>query len=63
MLQVAQAVCRKLLEQPYYKQAKSVACYLSMGHGELRTNGIVDDILASGRSHIRPSALAWNFIG
>lgn len=50
MPQVAQAVCRLLLEQPYYKQAKSVACYLSMGHGELRTNSIVDDVLASGRS-------------
>lgn len=50
MPEVAQAVCRLLLDQPYYKQAKSVACYLSMGHGELRTNGIVDDILASGKS-------------
>lgn len=53
MPQVAQAVTRLLLDQPYYKQARTVACYLSMSHGELRTNGIVDDILASGQSRLK----------
>lgn len=41
----AAAVARILREQPFYKNAKSVCCYLSMAKGELRTNEIVADIL------------------
>jgi len=44
----AQAVARLVLEQPRFSKAKSVACYLSMARGELRTTGIVDELLKRG---------------
>ncbi|KAK8844825.1 5-formyltetrahydrofolate cyclo-ligase [Kwoniella newhampshirensis] len=44
----SQAVFKILLDQPFFKQAKSVGCYLSMAHGELRTNGIVTHLLKRG---------------
>lgn len=50
MHQLAQAVARILLDQPYYYKAQNVACYLSMASGELRTKAIVKDLLASGMS-------------
>lgn len=45
----AAAVARILREQPFYNNAKSVCCYLSMAKGELRTNEIVADILANSK--------------
>ncbi|WWC57491.1 5-formyltetrahydrofolate cyclo-ligase [Kwoniella dejecticola CBS 10117] len=50
----SQAVFRKLLDQPFFKEAKSVGCYLSMKHGELRTTGIVDHILKRGSTLYTP---------
>lgn len=50
MHQLAQAVARILLDRPYYQRAQNVACYLSMASGELRTQTIVKDLLASGES-------------
>ncbi|WWC90290.1 5-formyltetrahydrofolate cyclo-ligase [Kwoniella dendrophila CBS 6074] len=50
----SQAVFRILLDQPFFKEAKSVGCYLSMKHGELRTNGIVDHILKRGTTLYTP---------
>jgi 5-formyltetrahydrofolate cyclo-ligase len=60
MHQLAQAVARILLDQPYYRKAQNVACYLSMANGELRTKAIVKDLLASGESEsalLRPNVL------
>ncbi|WWD22622.1 5-formyltetrahydrofolate cyclo-ligase [Kwoniella shandongensis] len=50
----SQAVFRLLLDQPFFKQAKSVGCYLSMAHGELRTDGIVTHLLKRGTSLYTP---------
>ncbi|WVR03037.1 5-formyltetrahydrofolate cyclo-ligase [Kwoniella sp. DSM 27419] len=50
----SQAVLQILLEQPFFHRAKSVGCYLSMGHGELRTTGIVDELLRRGTSLYTP---------
>lgn len=44
-LTAAEAVARVLAAQPFYQQAKSVACYLSMAKGELRTDALVRDLL------------------
>ncbi|WVW81164.1 5-formyltetrahydrofolate cyclo-ligase [Kwoniella bestiolae CBS 10118] len=50
----SQAVFRILLDQPFFKEAKSIGCYLSMKHGELRTNGIVDHVLKRGSTLYTP---------
>lgn len=34
-----------LRQQKFYRDARSVGCYLSMKKGELRTGAIVDDLL------------------
>lgn len=47
LTKTAAAVARILREQPFYNNAKSVCCYLSMAKGELRTNDIVADLLAN----------------
>ncbi|GFZ44475.1 hypothetical protein JCM24511_02197 [Saitozyma sp. JCM 24511] len=46
--QQSQAVANILFEAPFFRRARSVACYLSMAHGELRTNGIVSEVLRRG---------------
>ncbi|KAK4686035.1 5-formyltetrahydrofolate cyclo-ligase, partial [Tremellales sp. Uapishka_1] len=43
-IQVAQI----LFKEKFFREAKSIGCYLSMGKGELRTNHIVSDILQRG---------------
>ncbi|CAD6584448.1 MAG: 5,10-methenyltetrahydrofolate synthetase [Tremellales sp. Tagirdzhanova-0007] len=43
--QQSQAVANFLVKQPFFTRARSVACYLSMARGELRTSMIVDDLL------------------
>lgn len=47
-------VFRILLDQNFFKKANSVGCYLSMAHGELRTNLIVDHLLKRGTSLYTP---------
>ncbi|WWC67405.1 5-formyltetrahydrofolate cyclo-ligase [Kwoniella pini CBS 10737] len=51
---LSQAVFRILLDQSFFKEAKSIGCYLSMKHGELRTNRIVDHILKRGSTLYTP---------
>ena len=52
---------RVLQQQPFYKNARTVGCYLSMQKGELRTTHIVQDLLSSGtpisplHTHATPS--------
>ncbi|WRT63116.1 5-formyltetrahydrofolate cyclo-ligase [Kwoniella shivajii] len=50
----SQAVFETLLEQPFFREAKSVGCYLSMKHGELRTGGIVNHLLSRGSTLYTP---------
>ncbi|WVQ94381.1 5-formyltetrahydrofolate cyclo-ligase [Kwoniella sp. CBS 9459] len=50
----SEAVLRILKEQSFFNQARSVGCYLSMKHGELRTDGIVDHLLQRGTSLYTP---------
>ncbi|WVF66768.1 5-formyltetrahydrofolate cyclo-ligase [Kwoniella sp. CBS 6097] len=52
--QQSEAVLRILREQAFFRDAKSVGCYLSMKHGELRTGGIVDHLLQRGTSLYTP---------
>ena len=37
-----------LANSPFYRAATNVGCYLSMQKGELRTDGIVSDLLSNG---------------
>lgn len=48
-LTAAAAVARILSQQPFYRNAKTVGCYLSMAKGELRTGEIVADLLSAGK--------------
>lgn len=48
LMTVALAVTRQLVLQPFFKKARNVGCYLSMGKGELRTGGIVEECLKTG---------------
>ncbi|OCF44982.1 5-formyltetrahydrofolate cyclo-ligase [Kwoniella heveanensis CBS 569] len=41
----SESVLRILKEQEFFNKARTVGCYLSMKHGELRTDGIVDQLL------------------
>ncbi|RXK38377.1 5-formyltetrahydrofolate cyclo-ligase [Tremella mesenterica] len=50
----SQTVFRILSQQPFYRDAKTVGCYLSMAHAELRTPLIVDDLLSHGQSLFVP---------
>ncbi|KAK1921129.1 5-formyltetrahydrofolate cyclo-ligase [Papiliotrema laurentii] len=50
----SQAVFRVLQQQPFYKNARTVGCYLSMQKGELRTTHIVQDLLSSGKKLYTP---------
>ena len=38
-----------LASSPFYRAATNVGCYLSMQKGELRTDGIVSDLLSNGK--------------
>lgn len=53
LLTPADAVARVLTAQPFYQQAKSVACYLSMASGELRTDALVRTLLQRAWSPLR----------
>ncbi|OCF34553.1 5-formyltetrahydrofolate cyclo-ligase [Kwoniella heveanensis BCC8398] len=50
----SESVLRILKEQEFFNKARSVGCYLSMKHGELRTDGIVDHLLQRGKSLYTP---------
>ncbi|ODN86824.1 5-formyltetrahydrofolate cyclo-ligase [Cryptococcus wingfieldii CBS 7118] len=49
-----QQVLRVLLDEPFFKRANNVGCYLSMKKGELQTDGIVDHLLRRGSSLYTP---------
>ncbi|ORX35179.1 hypothetical protein BD324DRAFT_122576 [Kockovaella imperatae] len=48
------AVTSRLLSSPFFKDAQSIGCYLSMAQGELRTDLIVRHILESGKKLYTP---------
>ncbi|WVQ72188.1 5-formyltetrahydrofolate cyclo-ligase [Cryptococcus sp. DSM 104548] len=50
----SQQVFRVLLDEPFFKEANHVGCYLSMKKGELQTDGIVDHLLRRGSSLYTP---------
>ncbi|KAL7421663.1 hypothetical protein Q5752_003432 [Cryptotrichosporon argae] len=47
-------VADALVQQDFFKRAGSVACYLSMARGELRTDAIVSEILRQGKALYTP---------
>ncbi|WVQ82864.1 5-formyltetrahydrofolate cyclo-ligase [Cryptococcus sp. DSM 104549] len=52
--QQSRAVFKILLDQPFFKKAQTVGCYLNMAKGELRTDQIVDHLLRRGSSLYTP---------
>ncbi|TXT07314.1 hypothetical protein VHUM_03484 [Vanrija humicola] len=48
------AVFTVLQQQKFYREARSVGCYLSMKKGELRTGAIVSDLLQSQKALFTP---------
>ncbi|WVO15147.1 5-formyltetrahydrofolate cyclo-ligase [Cryptococcus depauperatus] len=50
----SQKVFEILLNQPFFKTANTVGCYLSMAQGELQTVQIVDHLLCRGSSLYTP---------
>jgi len=47
-----------LANSPFYRAATNVGCYLSMQKGELRTDGIVSDLLSNGEPLAADSAIS-----
>ncbi|ORY26957.1 hypothetical protein BCR39DRAFT_560236 [Naematelia encephala] len=50
----SQVVAERLFALPVYQNAKSIGCYLSMAHGELRTTAIVTSILSREKKLYTP---------
>ncbi|KAL1407210.1 hypothetical protein Q8F55_006626 [Vanrija albida] len=48
------AVFNVLQQQKFYREARTVGCYLSMQRGELRTGAIVKDLLQSNKALFTP---------
>ncbi|KAN0140128.1 hypothetical protein V8E53_002024 [Lactarius tabidus] len=50
----SQAITRRVLSAPWFSQATTISCYLSMPTGEVDTSAITQAILASGKNLFVP---------
>ncbi|KAF8263196.1 5-formyltetrahydrofolate cyclo-ligase [Lactarius quietus] len=50
----SQAITKRILDAPWFSQATTVSCYLSMPTGEVDTSAITEAILASGKTLFVP---------
>lgn len=57
-LRLAHAITRHVLSAPWFSQATTISCYLSMPTGEVDTSAITEAILASG-NHLTASVVSF----